>query len=92
MKFQPGQLVVTRAVHDMMSNNAKFEKHVHLSIERHLAGDWGDVCDDDRVANELALQSGDRLFSAFTIEGMPKIWVITEGDRSATTVLFPDEY
>jgi len=92
MKFQPGQLVVTRAVHDMMTVNAEFEKHVHLSIERHLAGDWGDVCDDDRVANELALQSGDRLFSAFTREGMPKLWVITEGDRSATTVLFPDEY
>jgi hypothetical protein len=85
-------MVVTRAVHDMMSSNAEFEKHVHLSIERHLAGDWGDVCDDDRVANELALQSGVRLFSAYKRGGMPKLWVITEGDRSATTVLFPDEY
>lgn len=92
MKFQPGQMVVTRVVHDMMTSNGEFEKHVHLSIERHLAGDWGDVCDDDRVANELALQSGDRLFSAYKREGMPKLWVITEGDRSATTVLFPDEY
>ena len=92
MKFQPGQLVVTRAVHDMMNSNEEFEKHVHLSIERHLAGDWGDVSDDDRVANELALKSEDRLFSAFKGEGMPKLWVITEGDRSSTTVLFPDEY
>jgi hypothetical protein len=92
MKFQPGQLVVTRLVHDMMTTNIEFEKHVHLSIECHLAGDWGDVCDDDRVANELALQSGDRFFSAYKREGMPKLWIITEGDRSATTVLFPDEY
>lgn len=92
MKFQQGQLVVTRAVYDMMCSNEEFEKHVHLSIERHLAGDWGDVCDDDRVANELALQSGDRLFSAYKREGMSKLWVITEVDRSATTVLFPDEY
>ncbi|MFZ4860331.1 MAG: plasmid related protein [Desulfuromonadaceae bacterium] len=48
--------------------------------------------DDDRVANELALQSGDRLFSAYKREGLPKLWIITESDRSVTTVLFPDEY
>jgi hypothetical protein len=50
------------------------------------------VSDEDRVANELALQDGDRLFSVDTKEGLAKIWVITEWDRSVTTVLFPDEY
>jgi hypothetical protein len=57
-----------------------------------MAGDWGDVCDDDRVANELALLGGERLFSVYKGEGLPKIWVITEWNRSVTTILFPEEY
>jgi hypothetical protein len=92
MKFNPGHLVVTRGVNDLIANDEKFSRHVHLSIKRHLAGDWGDLCDEDRVANELALKEGLRLFSVYTKEELPKIWVITEWDRSVTTVLFPDEY
>lgn len=57
-----------------------------------MTGDWGDVSDKDRVENELALQEGDRLFSVYMKEGQPKLWIITEWDRSATTVLFPEEY
>jgi hypothetical protein len=92
MKFNPGQFVVTRRVNDLIADNEGFAKHVQLSLERHLAGDWGGVCDEDRVANELALQHGERLFSVYKKEGEPKIWIITEWDRSVTTVLFPDEY
>lgn len=92
MKFNPGQLVVTRGVHDMMTINGEFAKHVMLSIRRHVSGDWGDVCDDDRVTNELALQKGERLFSVYKKERLPTIWIITEWDRSVTTTLFPDEY
>lgn len=92
MKFNPGQLVMTRGVSDLVADNEEFATHVHLSLRRHLAGDWGDVCDEDRVANDLALQDGDRLLSAYQKEGLPKIWIITEWDRSCTTVLFPDEY
>jgi hypothetical protein len=92
MKFNPGHLVVTRGVNDLIANDEKFAMHVDLSIKRHLAGDWGDLCDEDRVANELALKEGLRLFSVYTKEELPKIWVITEWDRSVTTVLFPDEY
>ncbi len=92
MKFNPGQLVVTRGVNDLIAEKEDFAKHVHLSLQRHLAGDWGDVSDEDRVANELALQEGDRLFSVYKKEGLPKIWVITEWDRSVTTTLFPEEY
>lgn len=92
MKFNPGPIVVSRGVHDLITENEKFARHVHLSLERHLAGDWGDVCDEDRVANELAIKEGDRLLSVYTKEGLPKIWIITEWDRSATTVLFPEEY
>jgi hypothetical protein len=92
MKFNPGQLVMTRGVNDLIANNEEFAKHVILSLKRHVAGDWGNVCDEDRVANEFALQHGERLFSVYEREGLPKIWIITECDRSVTTVLFPDEY
>jgi hypothetical protein len=92
MKFNPGQLVVTRGVNDLLAANEDFAKHVHLSLKRHVAGDWGDLCDEDRVTNEFALQHGERLFSVYTKEGLPKIWIITEWDRSVTTTLFPDEY
>jgi hypothetical protein len=92
MKFKSGRLIVTRGVNDLIANNDKFARHVQLSLKRHLAGDWGDVCDDDRVANELALREGDRLFSVYHSEGLPIIWVITEWDRSVTTTLFPEEY
>jgi hypothetical protein len=92
MKFNPGQLVMTRGVNDLIANNEEFAKHVMLSLKRHVAGDWGNVCDEDRVANEIALQHGERLFSVYEREGLPKIWIITEWDRSVTTALFPDEY
>jgi hypothetical protein len=92
MKFNPGQLVVTGGINDLMADNEEFAKHVYLSLRRHLTGDWGDVCDEDRVANELALHDGERLFSVYKKDGLPNIWIITEWDRSVTTVLFPDEY
>lgn len=61
-------------------------------LRRHVTGDWGDVCPEDRQANELALRSGERLLSSYrTVQGV-KTWVITEADRSATTLLLPDEY
>ena len=55
-------------------------------------GDWGNVDDEDKQSNELSLKDGSRLVSAYEAKGLPKIWIITEGDRSATTILFPEEY
>lgn len=69
MKFKPGQLVVTRGVHAMMTGNEEFANHVILSITRHVTGDWGDVSDDDRASNEL---QGVRLFSVYKREGYPR--------------------
>ncbi len=83
---------MTRGVNDLLADNEEFARHVHLSLKRHLAGDWGDVCDEDRMANESALQQGERLFSVYRKEGVPKIWIITEWDGSYTTILFPEEY
>lgn len=92
MKFKPGQIYVTRGVHALMTNNDEFANRVQQSLTRHLTGDWGELCAEDRTVNEVALLEGYRLFSAYKKEGEPTIWVITECDRSATTVLFPDEY
>lgn len=92
MKFKPGTMLLTRGVNDLVADNYAFAKFVNFSIRRHLAGDWGELCKEDCVTNEQALHDGGRLFSAYESEGVPKIWIITEWDRSATTVLFPDEY
>lgn len=61
-------------------------------LARHQAGDWGDVCREDWEENDRSLESGLRLLSAYKLRDGSKIWIITEGDRSATTVLLPDEY
>lgn len=91
MKFQPGRLVCTRGVWELMQRDGSFMHFVHRSIGRHLNTDWGIVCQEDKEANGKALKFGSRLVSAYG-KDFPKIWIITEADRSATTVLFPDEY
>ena len=60
-------------------------------LDRHANGDWGEVCDEDREVNELSIRVGLRVLSVYTI-GVTKFWIITEADRSSTTVLFPNEY
>lgn len=64
-------------------------------LDRHVSGDWGDLCEEDREANELALKNGDRILSSYHLNDDTKIWIITEADRSAptiTTILLPEEY
>lgn len=61
-------------------------------LVRHVAGDWGDVDEHDHRENEFSLIHGFRLLSAYTLSSGTKIWIITEADRSVTTVLLPDEY
>jgi hypothetical protein len=63
----------------------------HLLLHRHHRGDWGDLDSDDLDANEDALHTGARLFSVYLINDV-KFWVITEADRSSTTILLPSEY
>ena len=89
-RFSPGQLVMTIGVDDLVRqgrlNPAPF-------LRRHLHGDWGDLSDDDRQLNDAALKSGeDRLFSSYQVTPNLKLWIITEWDRSVTTLLLPSEY
>lgn len=90
--FALGQVVMTRGVNDMVAEDEDFAKAVLNSLRRHASGDCGDMCDEDRQANIDALANGDRIFSAYEKGIKEKIWIITEWDRSATTILFPDEY
>jgi hypothetical protein len=62
------------------------------ALRRHMIGDWGDVCPEDQDANDLAVTEGSRLLSAYRTESGVRFWVITEADRSATTLLLPEEY
>ena len=94
-KFRLGQLLMTRGVNDKVAENEDFAKFVIDSLKRHARGDWGEMCQEDKQANDEALALGDgagRIFSAYEHPRQPKIWIITEADRSATTILFPDEY
>ena len=59
---------------------------------RHIAGDWGGLCAEDKESNQLALAAGARILSAYTLPTKQRIWEITEADRSVTTLLHPDEY
>ena len=90
--FQIGQVVLTRNVNDMVAYETPFYMFVAESMERHCRCDWGDLCEDDKKTNNKALEKGYRLLSAYEHPELPKIWIITEADRSVTTVLFPDEY
>jgi len=59
---------------------------------RHECGDWGDLCAEDREVNERALRLGQRILSEYRLSTGEKLWIITEWDRSVTTLLLPSEY
>ena len=93
-KFEHGQIAVTRGVYDAMVNNASFAEFVRKSLyEKYLNCDWGDTCDEDAKSNDYALGHEKRILAVYTQPGTDNtIWIITEWDRSVTTVLFPSEY
>ncbi len=61
-------------------------------LQRHLTGDWGDVCEDDRKENELSVKEGFRILSSYKTSKGIKIWLISEANRESTTILLPSEY
>lgn len=86
VRFSPGQVVITPGALAALSDDV-----VRQSLKRHLTGDWGDVDQHDAQENELSLREGFRLLSAYH-QGDTKFWIITEADRSVTTILLPEEY
>jgi hypothetical protein len=86
-KFPLGHVVITA--------NAKATLHpadIQPAIARHHSGDWGDVNEHDRRENENSLTEGSRLLSSYKDREGVKFWIITEADRSATTILLPEDY
>ena len=89
-----GRVVMTANLQSKLreANPEFWEAELIGLIYRHASGDWGDLDEDDRRQNELALGRGLRIFSAYETSSGIKIWIITEADRSVTTVLLPEDY
>jgi hypothetical protein len=90
-KFKLGQIVATPGAIE------KFDPDfITKCLERHANGDWGDLCEEDREQNEIDLKHGGRLMSVYNKNGeirySESLWIVTEHDRSATTILLPSEY
>lgn len=86
-KFELGQVLITPGAHDDLDL-----KDVCSALVRHAGGDFGDVNEEDWAQNVTALETGDRILSSYRDSNGVKFWIITEWDRSATTVLLPSEY
>ena len=92
-KFPMGQMVVTAGVNERIADDDEFRTWIQECILKHSMGMWGDIDAQDVKENEFSLKKHLRLLSAYHYPtDNTKIWIITEADRSATTVLYPDEY
>ena len=87
--FELGQMVATPGA---LASLQHAEEEPLSYLLRHVTGDWGDLPEEDIEENERSLEQGFRLFSAYHLSTGIKIWVITEWDRSVTTLLLPEEY
>ncbi len=87
--FQLGQIFITIEAKESL---AGANQQPCEFLAKHQRGDWGLVSDDDRQENELSVREGFRILSAYKTSLDEKLWVITEADRSSTTVLLPSEY
>jgi len=85
--FETGNLVMTVGVMEMVESGLNIAHY----LMRHITGDWGDLCPEDIHENEVSLEHGFRILSAYETP-LGKLWIITEADRSATTFLLPSEY
>jgi len=86
-KLKTGQIVTTTNA----LNHLTYDE-ILSGLLRHVTGDWGDLDADDRKENDQALERGTRLLSAYQASNGTKFWIITEADRSSTTVLLPEDY
>ena len=87
--FPLGQVVATPGALELLSHHSL---SAFTFLVRHATGDWGCVCPEDALENERAVKNGCRILSAYDITGEHRIWVITEWNRSVTTLLRPEDY
>lgn len=86
-RFEVGRVYATPGALDHLDMD-----QLTAALDRHERGDWGDVGDADRAENDLSVKQGFRILSSYTANDGTKFWIITEADRSTTTVLLPNEY
>jgi len=89
IRFALGRVVATPGALRALE---KAEQAPDVFLDQHVNGDWGDVPDADKQENEVAVEQGVRILSAYTTSAGDRIWVLTDADRSVTTILLPHEY
>jgi hypothetical protein len=87
--FDLGQVVATPGA---LAALEKAGQNAMDLLSRHVTGDWGELCEDDQKENALSVKRGFRILSNYKTNSGERVWVITEADRSVTTLLLPDEY
>lgn len=90
-KFKTGRLLFTRAVNDLIADDINFAAFVIKCQKRFMKCDWGDCCPEDKEANDKAVKDGSRIIGVYKNDKW-KVWIITEADRSYTTIMFPEDY
>jgi hypothetical protein len=87
-KFSLGVIVGTTAAVAALERNNQLPTPF---LERHESGDWGEISEEDKKENDLSVEDESRILSVYSLEDGTKIWILTENDRSVTTLLLPDD-
>ena len=98
--FELGKVVMTEGIRHLLQEDDTQRTFIEIAecVDRHKSGDWGDLCEEDAEMNDSSIaleQNGDypcRIMSVYSLSDGTIIWIITERDRSATTILLPEEY
>ena len=92
--FQTGQITATPGAMEAMNEEFgdRIADEVLNLLRQHVTGQWPHDCEEDQQSNRDAIKYGNRVFTSWITEGGKKLWIITEADRSLTTILLPEEY
>ena len=89
MLFEPGRVMATPGA---LAALERANQEPREFLDRHVAGDWGEVPQEDKVENEVSILNGYRVLSAYRTKLGERLWILTEADRTSTTILLPEEY
>lgn len=92
MSFMTGDILITKGINQRAMKDGAFSSFIMTAFSRYMARDWGELCEEDKAMNDRAVKNGDDRILARYNYGSESIYIITEWDRSATTILFIDEY
>ena len=91
--FELGRVVITRGLNNLIENSENLRNELNGALSRYFNCDWGDTCEDDKVLNDAAVKNNnDRIVAKYVLSNDIKIFIITEADRSYTTIILTEEY